>query len=159
MMDEITGGQRLNALRELTASRAREFVREPEAVFWVFLFPVLLAIVLGFAFREKPPDRIPAGVVAGPGAEATLAALARSPGLLPRMYTAAEGREALRTGKISLLVEPGTPAVFRFDETRPESRIARLEAEDALQRAAGRADPLQVRAERVTEKGSRYIDF
>ncbi|HWM91538.1 MAG TPA: ABC transporter permease [Thermoanaerobaculia bacterium] len=158
-MPESAARIRLHSLRELTASRMREFLREPEALFWVFFFPVLLAIVLGLAFREKPPDRAPVGVVAGPGAEPALAALARSPGLLPKTYGVEEGREALRTGKISLLVEPGPPVVFRFDETRPESRIARLEADDALQRAAGRADPLPVRAERVTEKGSRYIDF
>jgi ABC-type multidrug transport system permease subunit len=148
-----------SALWELTASRVREFIREPEAVLWVFLFPLLLALVLGFAFREKPPDRIPVGVVAGPGAEPTLAALQSSPGLLPRQYAAEEGRNALRSGKISLLVEPGPPAVFHFDETRPDSRIARLEADDALERAAGRADVVTVRAERITEKGSRYIDF
>jgi ABC-2 type transport system permease protein len=146
-------------LRELTASKVRDFIREPEAVVWVFLFPMLLALVLGFAFREKPPDRTPIGVVAGPGAEPTLAALSRSPGLLPRQYSAEEGRNALRTGKISLLVEPGPPVVFRFDETRPDSRIARLEAEDSLQRAAGRTDRLPVRSEKVTEKGARYIDF
>lgn len=158
-MSESAAGSRLRALRELTLSRMREFLREPEAVFWVFLFPMLLAVVLGFAFREKPPDRIPIGVVAGPRAGPALAALSRSPSLLPRLYPADEGRDALRTGKISLLVEPGPPAVFRFDETRPESRIARLAADDALQRAAGRTDPLAVRAERVTERGSRYIDF
>lgn len=151
--------ERPNALWELTVSRVREFLREPEAVVWVFLFPLLMALVLGFAFREKPPDRIPVGVVAGPAAEPTAAALARSAGLLPRQYAGQEGREALRTGKISLLVEPGPPVVFHFDETRPDSRIARLEADDALQRAAGRSDVVPVRAERVTEKGSRYIDF
>jgi ABC-2 type transport system permease protein len=148
-----------NALRELTASKVRDFLREPEAILWVFLFPLMLALVLGFAFREKPPDRTPIGVVAGPGAEPALAALARSPGLLPRSYIAEEGRNALRTGKISLLVEPGPPVVFRFDETRPDSRVARLEAEDALQRAAGRTDRLTVRSEKITEKGARYIDF
>jgi ABC transporter DrrB family efflux protein len=146
-------------LRELTAGKARDFIREPEAVVWVFLFPMLLALVLGFAFREKPPDRTPIGVVAGPGAGPALTALERSPGLLPRQYSAEEGRSALRTGKISLLVEPGPPVVFRFDETRPDSRIARLEAEDSLQRAAGRTDRLPVRDEKVTEKGARYIDF
>lgn len=148
-----------SALGELTRSRVREFIREPEAVVWVFVFPLLLALVLGFAFREKPPERIPIGVVEGPAAAPALETLGRSPVLLPRPYAAQEGREALRTGKISLLVEPGPPVVFRFDETRPDSRIARMEADDALQRAAGRTDALAVRAERVTEKGSRYIDF
>jgi ABC-type multidrug transport system permease subunit len=144
---------------ELTLSRLREFLREPEAIFWVFIFPLLLAAVLGFAFREKPPDKIPIGITAGPKAEATRSLLARSPALLPRVLPEGEARDALRTGRISLLVEPGSPPSFRFDETRPDSRIARLEAGDALQRAAGRADALSIREERVTEKGSRYIDF
>lgn len=151
---------RLAALGQLTLCRVREFTREPEAMFWVFAFPLLLAVALGFAFREKPPDKIPIGVAEGAGQAETMAALERSPVLMPRLYSPEQGREALRTGKISLLVEPGGASpTFRFDETRPDSRIARLEADDALQRAAGRTDPLAVRSERVTEKGSRYIDF
>ena len=146
-------------LWELTVCRTKEFLREPEAVFWVFMFPLVLAVALGFAFREKPPDRTPVGVVAGPAAGAAIAALQRSPLLQPRVLAEAAGREALRTGKISLLVVPGPPAVFHFDATRPDSRTARLAAEDALQRAAGRRDPIPVREELVTEKGARYIDF
>src|SRR6185369_8577793 len=122
------------ALYELTVARMKEFLREPEAVFWVFFFPMALAVALGFAFREKPPDRTPIGVVSGAGADTAVAALGRSPLLLPRVMPEAAGREALRTGKISLLVEPGPPAVFHFDETRPDSRIARLAADDALHR-------------------------
>ncbi len=177
---------RPSPLLQLTLSRFREFVREPEALFWVFAFPLLLAIALGLAFRDKAPDRIPIGIVAGGGTGRAAAALARSPVLLVKTMPLAEGREALRTGRISLLIEPGPPVaagaaappraaaagagasaggdlrrpwIFRFDQTRPDSRIARLEAEDALQRAAGRADAVAVRSELVTEKGSRYIDF
>lgn len=146
-------------LWELTASRMREFLREPEAVIWVFIFPLVLAVALGFAFREKAPDRTPVAVVAGPGADMAAAALQRSPLLLARVMDEKTGREALRTGKISLLVAPGPPAVFHFDETRPDSRIARLAADDALQRGAGRADPIPVRDALVKEKGARYIDF
>lgn len=155
--------RRYHPLLEMTSARMKEFIREPEAVFWVFAFPLLLAIALGFAFRAKGPDQNPVGVVAAsaadPAAARTLEALKRAPGLLVRRFPPAEGREALRTGKISLLVEAGPPAVFHFDETRPDSRIARLEAEDALQRAAGRRDVMAVRSEKVIEKGSRYIDF
>ena len=155
--------KRYNPLVELTVSRAKEFLREPEALFWVFFFPVLLAVALGLAFREKGPDKIPVGIVAASEADAVAAgtakALASSPVLLPHQFSAAVGREALRTGRISLLVEPGPPVVFRFDETRPDSRIARLEAGEALQRAAGRKDVVAVRSEKVTEKGARYIDF
>lgn len=154
--------QRGSALRELTLSRFREFVREPEALFWVFIFPILLAAVLGFAFREKPPDQIPIGVIESPAASATMKALQSSPVLLPRRYAEQAGREALRTGKISLLVAPGGAGrqlTFHFDETRPDSRIARLEADDALQRAAGRKDVLPVASALIKEPGARYIDF
>jgi ABC-2 type transport system permease protein len=155
--------RRYSPLFELTSAKMKEFIREPEAVFWVFAFPMLLAIALGFAFRAKGPDQIPVGVAAAtaadPAAARTVAVLSHAPGLLPKAYTPAGGREALRTGRISLLVEPGPPVVFHFDETRPDSRIARLDADDALQRAAGRRDPVAVRSEKVTEKGARYIDF
>jgi ABC-type multidrug transport system permease subunit len=67
---------------------------------------------------------------------------------------------ALATGRIDLLVEPGPAGLaYRYDDTRPESRLARLLADEALQRGAGRADPLAVRDTLVRERGARYIDF
>ena len=53
-------------LIELTRARIYELTREPEAVFWVFVFPIVLAAVLGLAFRSKPPEPLPVAVVAGP---------------------------------------------------------------------------------------------
>src|ERR1700730_16180060 len=47
----------LNPLIQLTLARWREFLREPEAVFWVFVFPVLLAFALGIAFRNTAPAK------------------------------------------------------------------------------------------------------
>jgi hypothetical protein len=44
------------AIAQLTLSRFREFYREPEAVFWVFIFPILLAGGLGIAFRNRPAE-------------------------------------------------------------------------------------------------------
>lgn len=148
-----------SALYELTVSRTKEFLRQGEAVFWVFVFPLLLALALGFAFRDKPPDKIPVGVSAGDGAASVAAALEESPALRVRIYEPEPGREALRVGRISLLVEPGVATLFRFDPTRPDSRVARMEAADALQRAAGRRDPLTISEAKVTDRGSRYIDF
>jgi len=43
-------------LVQLTLVRFREFYREPEALFWVFVFPLLLAAGLGIAFRNRPAD-------------------------------------------------------------------------------------------------------
>ncbi|MDQ3280786.1 MAG: ABC transporter permease [Acidobacteriota bacterium] len=147
-------------LLEITVVRLKEFLREPDAVFWVFAFPLLLTVALGFAFREKPPDRIPIGVVEGAAAQHWRAALEKSPALLTRVYSEQEGREQLRRGKISLLVEAsGATPVYRLDVTRPDARTARVEVDDALQTGAGRRDVLQAKEERVQEQGSRYIDF
>ncbi|MEO6324741.1 MAG: ABC transporter permease, partial [Thermoanaerobaculia bacterium] len=71
-----------SALVELTICRTKEFIRETEAVFWVFVFPFLLCFALGLAFRDKPADRIPVGVREGPGAAELLARLSASPVLL-----------------------------------------------------------------------------
>ena len=147
------------AIVELTSARTKEFVREPEAIFWVFAFPILLAIALGLAFRDKPPDRIPVGVIAGPQAQQRLAALAKSPTLAPRIVTAETGREDLRHGKVSVLIDASAPIVYRYDPTRPESRSAQRDADDALQASAGRRSPLPTREEVVHEQGARYIDF
>jgi len=146
-------------LIELTLARTKEFLREPEAIFWVFAFPMVLTLALGFAFREKPPDRVPVGVVEGPQAKARMNALAKSPVLQPRTYSAEEGRNALRHGKISLLVDGDATPLYLFDATRPDARTARFEADAALQNASGRRDVFVAKEQHVTEQGSRYVDF
>ena len=148
-----------SALVELTICRTKEFIRETEAVFWVFVFPFLLCFALGLAFRDKPADRIPVGVQEGPGAAQLMSQLSRSPVLLPRAYSALAGKTALRTGKISLLVVSAAPLVYELDPTRPDARAARLEVNDTLERASGRRDLLQAKDVPVKEIGSRYIDF
>ena len=145
---------------ELTRIRLLAFFREPGAVFWVFVFPVLMGLALGFAFREKPPERIPVGIEAGALPDRLRAAVAQSPDLLVREFSdETEARKALTFGKIAILVEPGSPLRYRYDPTRPESRPARLAVDHAIQQAAGARDPVAAAPELVREKGSRYIDF
>ena len=147
-------------LWELTKARLREFFREPGALFWVFVFPLLMALVLGFAFRDRPPERIPVGVTQGRNSREIRDALTGAGTVRPIPFlSSADGLEALRTGKIALLIEDGAPLIYRFDPTRPDARVARFEVNEAIQRAHGRDDPMSVQEEAVHEKGSRYIDF
>jgi ABC-2 type transport system permease protein len=147
-----------SALIELTLARFRLFFREPSALFWTFGFPVILSVALGIAFRNRPPEPIVVDVEDGPRAENTLAALA-SPRVKATVRAPDQATSELRAGKVPLVVVPGDPVTYRFDETRPEARLARAAIDDILQRAAGRRDPLAVTDERVTEPGARYIDF
>jgi ABC-2 type transport system permease protein len=148
-------------LVQLTRVRYREFFREPEAVFWVFIFPVLLAAGLGIAFRNRAPERTIVAVVQRQVADTSLAgALRRGVDLEIRVMSDSAAHEALRTGDVALVAVPANGGVeYRYDDTRPESRTARLLADDALQRAEGRRDPVPVGDRLVRERGARYIDF
>ena len=146
-------------LVELTLARVRELVREPEAVFWVFVFPILLAGILGLAFRSRPPDALPVAVVAGSAAASRLAALRAEPSLRPEVLAEPEARAALGRGRVVLVVSAGEPPAYTYDPTQPESRAARLAVDGALQRAAGRADAFTAGAVEITEPGARYVDF
>lgn len=143
----------------MTRARWLEFLREPEAIFWVFVFPVLLAGGLGIAFRNRPAESIRVGIMDRPGAHSVAAALERAPDIAPSVFADEEARRALRTGKLALVVIPGDSTTYLFDPTRKDGRLARLKVDDAIQRAAGRTDPELVRDRRLTEPGSRYIDF
>ena len=151
------------SLVQLTLVRFREFTRQPEAVFWTFVFPILLAVGLGLAFRSRAPERPRIGVLAADATAAkTVASLKSDSALTVETFsTDSAAQRALRTAKIALLVVPdGVGGVkYVFDAQRSESSNARLVADRAIQAGEGRADPVAVSEQRVIERGSRYIDF
>ncbi len=153
--------QQPRPLIELTKVRFREFIREPEAVFWVFVFPVIMACTLGIAFRNTGPDKIRVAVdTDAPAAVARTEALRKSQMLEVETLSSSEATLALRTGRVSLVVtgpEPG--AVYWYDPSRPETRSAKLEVDDAMQRSAGRTDSVVASDVAFNEPGGRYIDW
>jgi ABC-type multidrug transport system permease subunit len=152
----------LRALRALILVRLREFYREPEAVFWTYVFPILLAGGLGIAFRSQPPEPVRVG-----WAEWTAGSLGLRPALasdsgvvLVPFADSASAARALRHGRIAVLaLADGDTVRYRYDDTRAETAPALVRVNDVLQRAAGRTDPVATRREYVRERGSRYIDF
>src|SRR5688572_17469190 len=151
--------RRPNPLVELTLSRFREFVREPEAVFWVLAFPVIMTCALGVAFRSRGAEPVIAGVVEQAGADAIVSALETSGGFTVRRIPVDEVDRAVRDGRAPVVVVPGSPPAYRFDEARAESQVARLAVDAALQRAAGRTDAFAPVQQPVQNVGSRYIDW
>src|SRR5579863_8042261 len=144
-------------LVQLTLVRFLEFTREPEALFWVFVFPVLLAAGLGIAFRNRPAEVLRIAAVTP-----ELAQSLRQEKLLEvQQLDPQAAQEALRTGKVALLAEPGVGGTveYRYDDTNPEGRAARLLADRQIQRVAGRVDPVATSDHLIREPGSRYIDF
>ena len=148
----------------LLGARMLELKREPEVVFWVFVFPLLLAAGLGIAFRNKPGDASSVAIVAGPGAQQAQTLLQRSPQHASFKIDVQDdqtARKGFRLGKYDLVIEPDDKGGlrYRYDPARPESVLAKSQTDDALQTAAGRKDTVATSLVTSSEPGSRYIDF
>jgi ABC-type multidrug transport system permease subunit len=148
-------------LKELIKARLREFLREPGYVFWVFGFPLLMAIGLGLAFRSKAPEPPRIAVTEAVTPE-TARALSTSKRLITERLSGSDAMRALARTKVDLVVDqpdPSKPIVLKLDTAQEKSLLARVITEDVLQRAAGRQDALHVDEQAVSERGSRYVDF
>lgn len=148
----------------LVVAGFKMFWREPEVVFWVFVFPVFMAAGLGMATRNRPPDASRVAVVAGPDAQHALDLLkpASGKGLVrAEILSTQDAWNRFRLGKYDLVVTPQSDGRFeyRYDPARQESLIARAGVDDAMQAAAGRKDLLSTSARVSSEPGARYIDF
>src|ERR1700736_3983046 len=133
---------RWSGYSHLLMARMKELKREPEVVFWVFVFPLLLAAGLGIAFRNKPADAVSIAIVAGPRAQDAAALLEHSPQHTPFKIQVPDQEAALkgfRLGKYDLVIDADGANGFqyRYDAARPESVLARSLVDDALQSAAG----------------------
>jgi len=167
----------MHPILELTLSRLKEFWREPEAVFWAFIFPLLMVTALGIAFRNAGPTKVRVAVEqvsqdANSPERAIYNALVQSSDVAPELKSPEDADKSLRSGDVPLVIRVPDSARsttasgqvpkdfdYRFDPTRPESRNARFLVDDTLQRALGRKDITQAKFETKTEPGARYIDF
>lgn len=167
---------RYSSLRELYITRLREFYRQPARIFWVYGFPTLMAIGLGLAFQNRPPENVHVDLVrnaASPRLEHALAAYlakphpSQLPGVTYRTVSEAEAKQRLENGDTPLVVTPlagrypsdEVQVIYQYDPTRPEATTARLVFDDTLERALGRPDRASASDVKVDKPGSRYIDF
>lgn len=155
-------GAGASPLGQLTLTRFREFLREPEAVFWTFIFPLLLAGGLGLAFRSRPADVAKVGVLtSAPAAALITTALGSDSSLQLVALDDTAAAAALRIGTVALVVvaTDSQRVEYRYDRARSEARTARLLVDQSLQRSRGRTDAVAVTESLISERGSRYIDF
>lgn len=150
-------------LFELTRERVIMFGREPEAIFWVFVFPVVLAAVLGFAFQGSAVAPSPVGLLVAPGApvgSALQADLERDVMLSLELFEEeAAARRELQKSTIDVLILPGDPPQLLLNEERTEAELARVRVLRAMELAREGAQAAQAEVVPITEQGSRYVDF
>jgi ABC-2 type transport system permease protein len=147
---------------ELIQARLREFYREPAILFWVFGFPLVMALGLGVAFRSRPVELPEVAVSSDENAanKALESLLLGNKDIHARALPFALAQVELAHAKVDILVElRGEGAVYHFDPMQERAAGARLAADNALQTAAGRKNPLPTENQIGTKKGTRYIDF
>jgi ABC-2 type transport system permease protein len=148
-------------LVEMTLARIKEFYREPGAIFWAFGFPVVLAVALGIAFRNRPPEAPRVAIEAAADPTWLNDALSKEGVSVVVRGTAADTRAALTDGKVDLVLRPTEQArvTYRYDPANPAGRLARFMAESAIEKSLGKAPSIVGEDEVVSEPGSRYIDY
>ena len=157
--DRRAPGERLSPLRELALTRVRSFLREPEALFWTFVFPIIMAVGLGLAFREAPVEKAIVGVERGTVAERWMGALERAPEIEARLMSPDSAALALRKGDVSVVLGGKDRLEVRYDPGRDDSRAARLLADRVVQAAAGGTRPVATVEDASRRPGGRYIDW
>jgi ABC-2 type transport system permease protein len=120
----------------LTKARLKLMLREPEMVFWVFVFPILMALSLGIAFENQSDELMPVGVRVGDGDHGVMAQLEHTGDLSPFRVTPEEELTVLRDGRAHVVVVPGSPPTYRLDPARPERAVGRGSSSIGPSRAA-----------------------
>lgn len=170
--------KRFSPVWQLILTRVREFYREPAAVFWVYVFPILITFTLGLAFRAEPKEKHEVSIVKSDQSAKLMEQLESDPEnrFVVRAVSFEEARHLLRTGKTELVLipgdvpakDPGLPVAngpsqdsvtFWFDPRNQNSGLARVAIDDFLQRTQGRQDVFESKTRIMDEPGGRYIDF
>ncbi len=153
---------RWHAFLQLILARVREFYREPEAIFWVYGFPIILAVVLGYAFTGGKPEPPVVDVQAEPDsvrAAAVVKTLVTAE-IKAEMHDEATCKDRLKKGKTSLyLVLDDKGIGYVFDEQRADSVLAHRWVDSVLARAEAGDRITAAHDKPVQERGSRYIDW
>ena len=151
---------RWHAFRQLLLSRFREFYREPIAIFWVYGFPLIIAIVLGLAFRsaEVPPPKVDVENEADPSRAAAIVQQLKDAKIDAALHTKAECEERSKRGIVFLYLIPSDKDIkYVYDPHNASAVQARYRVDSTLVRATGAKLPFE--DVEVTETGKRYIDF
>ncbi|ABF39290.1 ABC multidrug efflux pump, inner membrane subunit [Candidatus Koribacter versatilis Ellin345] len=164
MSEPLTTHGRWSGYAGLLGARMKELFREPEVIFWIFMFPILLAFGLGIAFRNKPVEKANVVFAQQEGSDALQTLLKSAPDAQRfniQVQPPEQAANSFRLGKVDLEILPDGKggAEYVYDPARPESVLARNVVDDALQIAAGRKPVLSSSSRVNSEPGSRYIDF
>ncbi|MBL8891088.1 MAG: ABC transporter permease [Planctomycetaceae bacterium] len=152
----------------LVRTRLIEFSRRPAAVFWTYVFPLVMMFILGSAFRSQGESPSQVGILLGSQAEVLKQKLQSSPDLVVAVVDLEDGLRRLRAGRLAVLIREsartnrGTetfPFELIYDPQRIGARTAELLVQRQLRISEGVPESYQFHRVPYSEPGGRYIDF
>ena len=155
----------MHPIPSITITRLKDFIRRPEALFWVYFFPVLMIIVLGNAFQNQPDATFNVDIIQNDHSTALVEQLSDDPQIKTHLVDVEESSLRLRSGKSVLAITAGPEVdeqkqfAYRFDVQRPGAQAAHNVVDDVLQAANGRTDAFTAETTQFDESGGTYVDF
>ena len=146
---------------QLVLTHLRGYLREPEAIFWTYGFPLIMVIGLGLAFTNANEEPTILTVSESASSHPFVVTLTGDPAFEIEVQPFDEAIASLRSNRTPLVVsidEAGSFEYF-FDPTNPDGTATHMRVDDALQRAAGRSDAFDPRLQTTDAAGTRYVDF
>ncbi|HZZ80106.1 MAG TPA: ABC transporter permease [Gemmataceae bacterium] len=151
---------RWQPLGQLVAARMREFAREPHAIFWVYGMPLVLATVLGVAFRsvKPPPPHVDVLATRNPEVAKQVASTLEKNDFKVEIHDREECEKRLTRGDsvMYVAITGSTEYEFVYDPANKEATAARYWTESLLlhKYANVTTTPLEPKS-----PGARYVQF
>jgi len=150
---------RWRAMQQLLLFRLRSVIREPSALFWTFVFPILTSVALGIAFQDPGTTQIKVALAPGPG-EVQLAQRLASPPLSVERSEVEQAYKDLEIGLVSAVVVPGEHYTqLVLNPTQSDTPLVRCLTRGALEKSPTAPATLQIQERLQASNGARYIDF
>ncbi len=150
-----------NPFYQLVMANVRSYLRQPEAIFWTYGFPLVMVVGLGLAFNTDAEVRTPFLVSDRASSSPSISKLMSDVRFDVDVRSFEEGIERIRRNQSVLLVDadPAGGVRYFYDPTNPDAVATRALVDDAIQRSAGRADVIAINENYTDAPGSRYVDF
>lgn len=165
------------ALKELVLAQLREYLREPEVLFWTLGFPIMVASVLGLLYSFKPDVVYKAALVESPAQE-SLSSGRYTPDIFKEKeiiipgkssrrikiikMSPAEAQKSYQGGMVEIIVEvkKDRSVHYAFDPANERAESLYLWIEHAAQqKTVGVKSGLKSEVVPMEQRGSRYIDY
>ncbi len=150
-----------SAFAQLVLANVRSYLRQPEAIFWTYGFPLIMVVGLGLAFNSDTEARLAFIVTQRAASDPVVQKLQADARFDVEVMEEGAALALLRRNRTPVVVsvDASGDVEYFFDPTNPDGAAARAVIDDALQRAAGRADVVASVDRRTDAPGSRYVDF